>query len=80
MNNDTEAALVQALISNTPEALLRLLTSSSPTEPDAAAAALVEALGEGAGGVGHPESAERHAVGRFLQLARVRVVREMCPK
>ena len=46
MNNDTEAALVQALISNTPEALLRLLTSSSTAEPDAAAAALVEALGK----------------------------------
>ena len=42
----TEAALVQALISNTPEALLRLLTSSSTAEPDAAAAALVEALGK----------------------------------
>ena len=46
MNNDTEAALVQALITNTPEALLRLLTSSSTAEPDAAAAALVEALGK----------------------------------
>ena len=46
MNNDTGAALVQALISNTPEALLRLLTSSSTAEPDAAAAALVEALGK----------------------------------
>ena len=42
----TEAALVQALITNTPEALLRLLTSSSTAEPDAAAAALVEALGK----------------------------------
>ena len=44
MNDNTEAALVQALITNTPEALLRLLTSSSTTEPDAAAAALVEAI------------------------------------
>ena len=34
------------MITNTPEALLRLLTSSSTTEPDAAAAALVEALGK----------------------------------
>ena len=37
---------MQALITNTPEALLRLLTSSSTAEPDAAAAALVEALGK----------------------------------
>ena len=46
MSTETEAALVQALITNTPEALLRLLTSSSTAEPDAAAAALIEALGK----------------------------------
>ena len=42
----TDALLVSALLTNTPEALLRLLTSSSTAEPDAAAAALVEALGK----------------------------------
>lgn len=40
-----EAAVVQALISNTPEALLRLLTGDGG-EPDANAAALLEALGK----------------------------------
>ena len=45
-SSTTEAALVQALLTNTPEALLRLLTSSSTAEPDAAAKALLEALGK----------------------------------